>query len=116
MRKGQLLLTALLGGVALGGAMPAYEAEAALKREPVGTGAERALQALHDSMGQVAEARERDATIPGHWEGTNRATQKYFDKLQERINAGKHLTDGEWHDYEEHVIGGGLPTEDEPPY
>jgi hypothetical protein len=50
MRKSQLLLT-LLGGVALGGAMPAYEAEAALKREPVGSQlAQQALQDLHDSL------------------------------------------------------------------
>jgi hypothetical protein len=49
MRKGGSRLLALLGGIAVG-AMPAYEAEAALKREPIGTGAERALQALHDTI------------------------------------------------------------------
>jgi hypothetical protein len=49
MRKGGSRLLALLGGIAVG-AMPAYEAEAALKREPIGTGAERALQDLHDTI------------------------------------------------------------------
>ena len=58
MRKGQILLT-LLGGVALAGAMPAYEAEAALKREPVGSQlAQQALQDLHDGMQMAKNERE----------------------------------------------------------
>jgi hypothetical protein len=61
MRKGQLLLT-LLGGVALGGAMPAYEAEAALKREPVGSQlAQQALQDLHDGLQMAKNEREDGA-------------------------------------------------------
>jgi hypothetical protein len=97
MRKGQLLLTALLGGIALGGAMPAYEAEAALKREPVGTGAERALQAIHDSLA----ANQLDQAEPGEKKGKSGDGGQ---NLLERYQSGKHMTDKQWAEFEKQFI------------